>query len=60
MADKKSKLEDDSNFIYYQELVGKAVGEKDWDKNTGFYVKMYKEYTILLGNHFPKSLKPLF
>ena len=44
MADKKSNLKDDSNFIYYQELVGKAVGEKDWDKNTGFYVKMYKEY----------------
>jgi len=34
----------DENFEYYKELVISAVGETDWNKNTGFYVKMYNEY----------------
>jgi hypothetical protein len=49
MAESKNKLEDDGNYIYYQELVTNSVGEKDWEKNTGFYVKMYKEYSKYPG-----------
>jgi len=45
MPERKNSLENDSNFTYYQELVTDSVGETDWEKNAGFYIKMYKEYS---------------
>ena len=42
--DKEKITIQDKNFEYYKELVINAVGETDWNKNTGFYVKMYNEY----------------